>query len=85
MATTVGRRVARPPQPPQRRLGAQIASVLSSTDHKVIGKMYLATSFTWFLVGGLLALLMRSELAFPGTQIGSVNLAAQARRGAPMA
>ncbi len=71
MATTVGRPVARPPQPPQRRLGAQIASVLSSTDHKVIGKMYLATSFSWFLVGGLLALLMRSELAFPGTQIVS--------------
>src|SRR4051794_31300172 len=30
--------------------------------------MYLATSFTWFLVGGLMAMLMRGELARPGLQ-----------------
>ena len=34
----------------------------------MIGKLYLATSFAWFLVGGLMALLMRSELANPGMQ-----------------
>ncbi|MDQ4113443.1 MAG: cbb3-type cytochrome c oxidase subunit I, partial [Actinomycetota bacterium] len=43
--------------------------LLTTTDHKLIGKMYLVTSFVWFLIGGLMALLMRSELAFPGQQV----------------
>src|SRR4051794_27578024 len=30
--------------------------------------MYLATAFTWFVVGGLMAMLMRGELARPGLQ-----------------
>src|ERR1700709_664331 len=30
--------------------------------------MYLATAFTWFMVGGLMAMLMRGELARPGMQ-----------------
>src|SRR4051812_1830582 len=30
--------------------------------------MYLATAFTWFIVGGLMAMLMRGELARPGLQ-----------------
>ena len=47
----------------------QIVRVITTTDHKVIGKLYLATSFTWFLIGGIMALIMRSELAFPGQQI----------------
>ena len=34
----------------------------------MIGKLYLATSFAWFLAGGIMALLMRSELANPGMQ-----------------
>ncbi len=51
--------------------GGRLVRLLTTTDHKLIGKMYLATSFGWFLVGGLLALLMRSELAFPGNQIVS--------------
>jgi hypothetical protein len=33
------------------------------------GKLYLATSFGWFLAAGLMALLMRSELANPGMQL----------------
>ena len=43
--------------------------ILTTTDHKLIGKLYLATSFAWFLVGGVMALVMRSELAFPGQQV----------------
>ena len=31
--------------------------------------MYLVTSFAWFLVGGLMAMLIRSELAYPGQQV----------------
>ncbi|MCW2808329.1 MAG: Cytochrome-c oxidase [Marmoricola sp.] len=49
--------------------GPRITEILSTTDHKVIGKLYLTTSFAWFLVAGVMALLIRSELAFPGTQV----------------
>nr|WP_202541468.1 cytochrome c oxidase subunit I [Streptomyces sp. SID3915] len=45
--------------------------LLSTTDHKVIGNMYLVTSFAFFLFAGLLAMLMRAELARPGMQIVS--------------
>src|SRR3546814_7867928 len=33
--------------------------------------MYLVTSFFWFMIGGLMAMLFRSELAFPGNQVVS--------------
>lgn len=33
-----------------------------STDHKVIGIQYLVTTFIFFLIGGLLAMLIRAEL-----------------------
>src|SRR5437016_8716206 len=39
-----------------------------NTDHKVIGIQYVVTSFFFLLVGGLLAMLMRAELAQPGMQ-----------------
>jgi cytochrome c oxidase subunit 1 len=39
-----------------------------NTDHKVIGVQYLVTTVFFFLIGGLLALLVRAELARPGTQ-----------------
>ncbi|WP_037577152.1 aa3-type cytochrome oxidase subunit I [Phaeacidiphilus oryzae] len=45
--------------------------MLTTTDHKVIGSLYLTTSFGFFLVGGVLALLMRAELARPGLQLFS--------------
>jgi cytochrome c oxidase subunit I len=39
-----------------------------NTDHKVIGVQYLVTTVFFFLAGGLLALLVRAELAKPGIQ-----------------
>ena len=48
--------------------GQLAVKLLTTTDHKVIGYMYLATSFFWFLIGGLLALAIRAELAQPGLQ-----------------
>src|SRR6476469_4625957 len=39
-----------------------------NTDHKVIGVQYLVTTVVFFLIGGLLAMLMRAELAKPGMQ-----------------
>jgi cytochrome c oxidase subunit I len=41
---------------------------LTTTDHKKIGIMYLVNSYFWFLVAGLLAMFMRTELAEPGVQ-----------------
>ncbi|MGH2976718.1 MAG: cbb3-type cytochrome c oxidase subunit I, partial [Solirubrobacterales bacterium] len=40
-----------------------------NTDHKVIGIQYICTTFIFFFVGGLMAMVMRAELAQPGTQI----------------
>ena len=39
-----------------------------NTDHKVIGMQYLATTFVFFVIGGLMAMLFRAELAQPGMQ-----------------
>jgi cytochrome c oxidase subunit 1 len=44
-----------------------------NTDHKVIGIQYTVTSFFFLLVGGLIAMLMRVELAQPGAQFVSAN------------
>ncbi|WP_455569642.1 aa3-type cytochrome oxidase subunit I [Streptosporangium canum] len=53
------------------RKGSVIAKWMSSTDHKIIGHLYLITSFVFFLIGGVMALIMRAELAQPGLQITS--------------
>ena len=45
-----------------------IVDWLTTTDHKKIGLLYIATSLAFFLVGGFLATGMRAELAEPGLQ-----------------
>ncbi|MEU9754683.1 cbb3-type cytochrome c oxidase subunit I, partial [Streptomyces althioticus] len=55
----------------RRARGRVVISWLTTTDHKKIGHLYLITSFVFFLVGGLLAMLIRAELARPGLQIVS--------------
>ena len=45
-----------------------IVSILTTTDHKTIGILYMVTSFGFFLAAGFMALLMRAELARPGLQ-----------------
>ncbi len=47
---------------------AWIYEWLTTTDHKKIGAMYVTTAFGFFLLGGIFALLIRSELAVPGVQ-----------------
>jgi len=65
--------VSRPaPARPTSR-GSVFLDLLRTTDHKLIGKMYLVTSFAFFLAGGLMALLMRGELARPGLQFLSLE------------
>jgi len=44
-----------------------------NTDHKVIGIQYTVSSFFFLLIGGLLAMLMRAQLAQPGAQFVDAN------------
>ena len=43
----------------------RVASWVTTTDHKRIGILYIATSLVFFVAGGILALLMRAQLATP--------------------
>ncbi|HEX5201796.1 MAG TPA: cytochrome c oxidase subunit I [Actinoplanes sp.] len=60
--------VSRPSPAAVAAKGSRFSAVLRTTDHKVIGLMYLTTSFVFFIIGGLMAMLMRGELARPGMQ-----------------
>lgn len=53
----------------RQTLGRTIVKWITSTDHKVIGYMYLITAFMFFMFGGLLALVVRAELFEPGVQL----------------
>ena len=48
-----------------------LADWLSTTDHKVIGHLYLITSFGFFLIAGLMAMIMRAQLMGPDNHIVS--------------
>ncbi|KRE63038.1 cytochrome c oxidase subunit I [Nostocoides sp. Soil756] len=54
---------------PRTAPGSIVVKWVTTTDHKVIGNLYFITSFIWFLLGGLMALVIRAELAEPGLQI----------------
>ncbi len=56
------------PIPSLRKFGRTIIKYATATDHKIIGYLYLITSFLFFLFGGVLAMGMRAELAQPGLQ-----------------
>ena len=51
--------------------GSKVVKYMSSTDHKVIGNLYMITSFAFFVIAGAMALVMRAELARPGLQFVS--------------
>jgi cytochrome c oxidase subunit I len=53
------------------RKGNILADWLSSTDHKIIGHLYLITSFFFFLVAGAMAMIMRAQLMGPDNRIVS--------------
>ena len=48
--------------------GHLLYRLLTTTDHKQIGIMYCVASFVFFFLAGLMALLIRAELAAPGLQ-----------------
>jgi cytochrome c oxidase subunit I len=55
--------------PRSARKGSILADWLSTTDHKVIGHLYLITSFGFFLVAGLMAMIMRVQLFEPDNHL----------------
>ncbi|HET8614038.1 MAG TPA: cytochrome c oxidase subunit I [Actinomycetales bacterium] len=52
-------------------IGRTVVKWVTSTDHKVIGNLYFITSFAWFLLAGIMAMLIRAELFEPGLQVVS--------------
>lgn len=50
------------------RKGTLAWKMLTTTDHKQLGIMYIIMSFVFFFLGGLMALLIRAELFSPGLQ-----------------
>ncbi|MEV0086769.1 aa3-type cytochrome oxidase subunit I [Saccharopolyspora sp. NPDC003752] len=61
--------IATRPYPVRKTVkGSFLARMFRTTDHKQIGILYLVTSMAFFLVGGLMAMLIRGELAVPGMQ-----------------
>ena len=55
------------PRPVSR--GRWLLNLATTTDHKVIGNLYFVTTFAFFMLGGLLAMIIRLELFSPGLQI----------------
>ncbi|MDJ1370423.1 aa3-type cytochrome oxidase subunit I [Gulosibacter molinativorax] len=49
--------------------GNLILKMLTTTDHKMIGYMYLVSSVVWFCIGGVMALLIRAQLFEPGMEL----------------
>ncbi len=51
----------------------KVTSWLTTTDHKKIGILYIVTSLVFFGAGGILALLMRAQLATPNEHFVTQN------------
>jgi cytochrome c oxidase subunit 1 len=51
------------------RTGNVLVKWITSTDHKTIGYMYLISSFIYFCIGGVMALIIRAQLFAPGLNI----------------
>ncbi len=85
MTTTTAPRTSEsrptPPQQPKRGSGQNfgaskvgskgdlIIDWITTTDHKKIGYLYLMTSFLYFCLGGVMALVIRAQLFEPGVEL----------------
>jgi cytochrome c oxidase subunit 1 len=49
--------------------GRILVDWLTTTDHKKIGYLYLITSIVYFFIAGIMALIIRAQLAAPGLEI----------------
>ena len=57
------------PTPHQTTAVHTFVKWVTTTDHKRIGNLYFITSFLFFLLGGVMALIIRAELVAPGLQV----------------
>jgi cytochrome c oxidase subunit 1 len=55
--------------PKVERKGNVLVKWITTTDHKTIGYLYLITSFLYFLLGGVMALVIRAQLWAPGASV----------------
>jgi len=55
--------------PAVERKGNVFVKWITTTDHKTIGYLYLISSFIFFLVGGVMALVIRAQLFEPGLKL----------------
>ena len=68
VTTPLADQVDRRASPTRRPSPPRLVRWLTSTDHKVIGMLYLVTSFAFFLIAGVMAMWIRLELWEPGIQ-----------------
>jgi cytochrome c oxidase subunit 1 len=69
MATLTDTQVAPGTKAPKRSKGQILVDWLTTTDHKKIGYLYLITSFIYFMIAGVMALIIRAQLTLPGLEI----------------
>ena len=70
MTTVAPKPIVTRPWPVRQQVkGSALARILRTTDAKQIGIMYMITAFVFYILGGFMALLMRTELARPGMQL----------------
>ncbi len=55
--------------PAAGRQGSVFLDYLTTTNHKTIGYMYFVTSFVYFLIAGVMALIIRAQLFQPGMDL----------------
>ncbi|HCT9180069.1 TPA: cytochrome c oxidase subunit I [Corynebacterium aurimucosum] len=58
----------RPEPTGNAKTGSKAWMLLTTTDHKQLGIMYMIMAFSFFFLGGFMALLLRAELFTPGLQ-----------------
>ncbi len=58
----------RPEPAGNAKTGSKAWMLLTTTDHKQLGIMYMIMAFSFFFLGGFMALLLRAELFTPGLQ-----------------
>ena len=67
MATATATQVSSSNRPKSK--GRILVDWITTTDHKKIGYLYLITSVLYFVVGGVMALVIRAQLSAPGLEI----------------
>jgi cytochrome c oxidase subunit I len=69
MATATASATASSVGASRKSKGRILVDWLTTTDHKKIGYLYLITSISYFVIGGIMALVIRAQLAMPGLSV----------------